>query len=64
MTETLALLAVRRKETEMMPKLVSWQNWCHNLAPDDVESVHALGRLQKRDLVRLEAHFHSNSTIS
>ncbi len=63
MTETLVLLAVRLKETESMPKLVSWQNWCHDLAPDDVESVHALGRLQIRDLVRLEGHFLSNSTL-
>src|SRR5271154_1271025 len=63
MTETLVLLAVRLKDTEQMPRLLSWQNWCHELAPDDVESVHALGRLQIRDLVRLEAHFLSNSAL-
>ena len=64
MTETLVLLAVRLKDTEPMPKLVTWQNWCHNLAPDDVESVHALGLLQIRDLVRLEAQLLSNSSLS
>jgi hypothetical protein len=32
MTGTLVLLAVRLKDAEPMPNLVSWQNWCHNLA--------------------------------
>jgi tetratricopeptide (TPR) repeat protein len=63
MTETLVLLAVRLKDTERIPKLLSWQDWCHNLAPDEIESVHALGRLQIRDLVRLEAHFLSHSAL-
>jgi tetratricopeptide (TPR) repeat protein len=63
MTETLVLLAVRLKDTERIPKLLSWQDWCHDLAPDDIESVHALGRLQIRDLVKLEAHFLSNSAL-
>lgn len=63
MTETLVLLAVRLKDTERIPKLSSWQDWCHNLAPNDIDSIHALGRLQKRDLVRLEAHFLSNSAL-
>jgi hypothetical protein len=61
MTETLVLLAVHLQDTERIPKLLSWQDWCHNLAPDEIESVHALGRLQIRDLVRLEAHFLSHS---
>ena len=63
MTETLVLLAVRLKETEQTPKLLSWQNWCHDLAPDDVESVHALGKLKIRDLIKLEAQFLSNSSL-
>ena len=63
MTETLVLLAVRLKDTEQTPKLLSWQNWCHDLAPDDVESVHALGRLKIRDLIKLEAQFFSNSSL-
>ena len=63
MTKTLVLLAVRLKDIERMPKLLSWQNWCHDLAPDGIEYVHALGRLRIRDLVRLEAHFISNSAL-
>ena len=50
-TETLVLLAVRLKESEVIPQLDSWQDWCHVLASADVESVHALGRLQARDLI-------------
>lgn len=60
-TETLVLLAVRLNDTNKIPNLSSWQKWCHDLAPDDVESAHALGRVHIRDLVRLEAYFHSNS---
>jgi hypothetical protein len=63
MTETLVLLAVHLKDTERIPKLSSWQDWCHDLAPDEIESVQALGRLQIRDLVRLEAHFLSHSAL-
>jgi len=63
MTETLVLLAVQLKDTELTPKLLSWQNWCHNLAPDDIESVHALGRLKMRDLIKLEGQFLSNSSL-
>ena len=63
MTETLVLLAVHLKDAEQVPRLLSWQNWCHNLAPEDAKSVHALGRLQIRDLIKLEAHFLSNSAL-
>ena len=63
MTETLVLLAVRLKDTEQTPQLLSWQNWCHDLTPDDVESVHALGKLKIRDLIKLEAQFLSNSSL-
>ena len=63
MTETLVLLAVRLKDAGRMPDLSSWQNWCHDLAPDNVGSVHALGRIQVRDLVSIEAHYLSNSAL-
>ena len=63
MTDTLVLLAVRLKDTEDIPNLVSWQDWCHDLAPDDVNSVHALGRMRTRDLIKLEAHFLSHSSL-
>ena len=62
-TETMVLLAVRLKNTEKPPKLMSWLNWCHDLAPYDVESVHALGKLKIRDLIKLEAQFDSNSSL-
>ncbi|KAI4144665.1 MAG: hypothetical protein LQ340_006563 [Diploschistes diacapsis] len=62
-TETLVLLAVRLKSPNEVPRLVSWQDWCHILAPDDIESVHALGRLQSSDLVRLEGYFMSHSKL-
>ncbi|KAL8647776.1 MAG: hypothetical protein Q9226_006290 [Calogaya cf. arnoldii] len=63
MTETLVLLAVRLKDTEHTPNLLSWQNWCHDLAPNDIESVHALRRIKIRDLIKLEAQFLSNSSL-
>lgn len=63
MTETLVLLAVRLKSTERIPSLVAWQNWCHNTAPEDIESVHALGRIEMRDLAKVEGHFLSHSTL-
>ena len=63
MTEPLALLAVRLKDPSKTPRLSSWQNWCHEFAPDDVESVHALGRLEIREIARLEANFLSNSAL-
>lgn len=63
MTETLVLLAVRLKDMEKVPALLHWDNWCHHLAPNDAASVHTLGRLQLRDLVRLEGYFLSNSSL-
>jgi tetratricopeptide (TPR) repeat protein len=63
MTETLVLLAVRLKDTERIPGLLAWQNWCHNLAPEDIDTVHALGRVQLRDLVQLEGQFLSHSVL-
>jgi tetratricopeptide (TPR) repeat protein len=42
---------------------VSWQDWCHELAPDDIDLVHALGRLKARDVIKLEALFRSHSTL-
>jgi len=63
MIETLILLAVRLKDTEHTPKLLSWQNWCHDLAPNDIESVHALERIKIRDLIKLKAQFLSNSSL-
>ncbi|KAL9060158.1 MAG: hypothetical protein Q9162_000772 [Coniocarpon cinnabarinum] len=57
MTETLALLAVRLQDATSAPSVLSWQNWCFDLASDDVESVHALGRLRLRELTKLEALF-------
>ena len=61
--ETLVLLGVRLKSSDEIPHLVTWRNWCHVLAPDDVASVHALGRLSTRDLVRLEGYFVSHSNL-
>jgi tetratricopeptide (TPR) repeat protein len=60
MTETLVLLAVRLKDTERIPGLLAWQNWC---APEDIDTVHALGRVQLRDLVQLEGQFLSHSVL-
>ena len=62
-TESLVLLAVRLKDTEQTPKLLSWRHWCYELAPNDIDSVHALGRLQIRDLIKLEAQFLSSSSL-
>jgi tetratricopeptide (TPR) repeat protein len=60
MTETLVLLAVRLKDTERIPGLLAWQKWC---APEDIDTVHALGRVQLRDLVQLEGQFLSHSVL-
>ena len=44
------ILAVGLKDTERILKLLSWQYWCHNLAPNDIDLIHALPRLQIRVL--------------
>ncbi|MCJ1330704.1 hypothetical protein MMC10_007390 [Thelotrema lepadinum] len=63
MTETLVLLAVRLKSIEGVPELMAWHRWCHESAPEDVESVHALGLLRTKDLLKIEGHYISHSTL-
>jgi len=63
MIETLILLAVRLKDTEHTSKLLSWQNWCHDLASNDIESIYAFERIKIRDLIKLKAQFLSNSSL-
>ncbi|KAI9694723.1 MAG: hypothetical protein M1822_000339 [Bathelium mastoideum] len=62
-TEKLVLLAVRLNDAEKIPSRQHWREWVTDLAPKDVASIQALGRLRHRDLVRLEGYFLSGSAL-
>ena len=63
MTDTLVMLAVRLDNPEQVPELDAWIRWCQDPAPEDVESVRALGLLRRKDLIRIEGHYLSHSTL-
>nr|POE77954.1 hypothetical protein CFP56_09595 [Quercus suber] len=63
LTEPLVVLAIKLKESNDVPSLPSWLSWVHENAPDSVESVHALGGLERRSLVHIEGHFRSDSRL-
>lgn len=61
--ETMVLLVVRLQDSSKIPDLDIWNRWCHKLAPEGINSVHAFGRLKVRDLIKLEGLFHSHSSL-
>ena len=62
-SETLVLLGVHLKSTDIVPDLQSWERWLHQSAPNDVESVVAICKRKIKDIIVLQATYESHSSL-